>query len=155
MFVRIPHERHARQAGDIIFQNLQPLSDEVGCQLRVSSDVSLWWGGLGQKPRRPRTAGANQDGGIGGGGWGAPPRRGGAVADEDVPRQRDKLERGPPQEIDVALRSAIFKGDVLAHHVAIIAQALPEVIPYRGNFITNDADARNTRRLAASRERPQ
>ena len=83
------------------------------------------------------------------------PRRRRAVGDEDVHRQRGKLERGPPQEIDVALRSAIFKGDVLAHHVAIIAQALPEVIPYRG--IINDADARNpaTRRLLrARRERP-
>src|SRR5262245_16671141 len=75
------------------------------------------------------------------------PRRRRAVGDEDVHWQRGKLERGPPQEIDVALRSAIFKGDVLAHHVAIIAQALPEVIPYRG--IINDANARNptTRRL--------
>src|SRR6516162_9872574 len=84
------------------------------------------------------------------------PRRRRALGDEDVHRQRGKLERGPPQEIDVALRSAIFKGDVLAHHVAIIAQALPEVIPYRG--IINDADARNpaTRRLLrARRERPR
>ena len=75
--------------------------------------------------------------------WRGRPRRRRTVGDEDVHRQRGKLERGPPQEIDVTLRSAIFKGDVLAHDVAIIAQALPEVMPYRGIFIANDADARN------------
>src|SRR5262249_56756577 len=71
--------------------------------------------------------------------------------------ERGSRGRGRRQEIDFALRSAIFKGDVLAPHVAIIAQALPEVMPYRGIFITNDADARNPapRRLGASRERPR
>src|SRR5262249_56347151 len=58
-------------------------------------------------------------------------------------------------EMDFARGSAIFKGDVLAHHVAIIAQAVPEVIPDRGIFITNDADARDPRRLGAGRERPR
>src|SRR5262245_39622040 len=122
---------------------------------RVSGDVSLRSGEVGHETRPHRIANTDHDDGDRGRRLTGRPRRRRAEGDEDVHRQRGKLERGPPKAIDVALRGAIFKGDVLAHHIAIIAQALPEVIPYR--CIIHDADARNpaTRLLRARRERPR
>ena len=81
-------------------------------------------------------------------------RRRRAIYNEDIHRQRSKFTRGLPQSIKIALRRAIFDGDVAAFDVAKIVEALTEVIPYRR--VIDNANARNPYAplLRSRRERP-
>jgi hypothetical protein len=76
------------------------------------------------------------------------------VHDDHVRRQRSKFERSPSQSIDVVLRGSIFDSNVLTHHIAKIAEALPKVIPV--GRVVYDAYSLHTADwlLRARRERP-
>src|SRR5262245_27685976 len=68
--------------------------------------------------------------------------------------QADELSRSLGEPFGHAIGVAIVEGDVLAFHVAEVAQSLTESVPHRR--LVNDADPRDFRRLLRPRpERPR
>jgi hypothetical protein len=122
---------YARNRGNSLFEELEPLGDYSGAKNRIPSNIPAWIGEALREARAQCIADPDHDNrnccrrshGRDGG------RR--PVGSDHIHGQADELSRSLGEPFGHAIGVAIVEGDVPAFHVAEVAQSLTESVRRR------------------------
>src|SRR5262249_15306336 len=130
---RIPKHGHAREPGQSLFQQFEPLATQVWYHEAHARDVAAGSRQTGHEPAPQRIASGSHDN------W---DRRGSALARErrespacrnDVYVESDQLRREFRQAFESILSGAILEGDIFSFDPSHLSQSILEYLNKRGH----------------------